>query len=60
MDIKYPVPCPLIGRKIDMNVCFDIHMVVEQCAPKHTAPEEIIAIPNYADICKNCKYHRND
>lgn len=61
MDIEYPVKCPLMGnREIDMDTCFDIHMVVEGTAPKHTAPQDIFKHENYAVICNECKFHRND
>ena len=61
MDIDYPVTCLLLsGKKIDMNTCFDIHMVVEDGAPKHTAPEESYKLEDYVEICLHCKYHRND
>ena len=60
MKIKYPVQCPFMGRKIDMDTCFDIHMVVCGEAPKWTAPKEIYEFKNYVDICNQCIYHRDD
>ena len=60
MEIKYPVQCPLMGCKIDMGTCFDIHMVVCNQAPKWTAPKEIYEFENYVDICNKCPYHRDD
>jgi hypothetical protein len=61
MDIKYPVQCPLLGnREIDIDTCFDIHMVVEGTAPKYTAPKEIYEHEDYVEICQNCQFHRDD
>ena len=61
MDIKYPVPCPLMGGKeIDCGTCFDIHMVVEGDAPAYTAPAEAVGKEKFRDICNNCPYHRDD
>ena len=61
MDISYPVQCPLLGWKdIDEGTCFDIHMVVEGNTPKWTAPEEIYQHDDYVNICRNCKFHRDD
>ncbi len=52
------IDCPLMGRKIDDGICFDIHMVVEGVAPERTAPEEVIQIKDYKDICMRCPNHR--
>lgn len=61
VNFTYPVTCPLMdNKKIDMDTCFDIHMVVLGEAPLWTAPEEIYNISNYTDICNGCQYHRND
>lgn len=60
MDIKYPVDCPLMETKIDMDECFDIHMVVEGWAPTYTAPRKATEKEGYKDICLNCPFHRND
>lgn len=61
MDIEYPVECPLMGNKhIEMDMCFDIHMVVCGEAPKYTAPSEIFINSDYIKICEQCKFHRND
>ena len=34
------VDCPLMDECVDDAICFDIHMVVEGCAPKFTAPKK--------------------
>lgn len=60
MDIEYPVQCPLMGEKIDMEICFDIHMVVERDAPDWTAPKKAVSNPDFRGICLNCPYHRDD
>lgn len=54
------INCPLMGENIDDVICFDIHMVVEGCAPESTAPEKAVQTPGYKDICLKCKYHRED
>lgn len=56
-NIEYPVECPLLNKKIDRLICFDIHGVVEGLSPKDEAPKEIYEHENYIDICYNCKYH---
>ena len=60
MEIQYPVPCPLMGRKIDDDTCFDIHCVVEGGTPLYVAPKEIFQYKNYREICLACQYHRDD
>lgn len=64
MIINYPVKCDLLDNEpIDMDTCFDIHMVVAKQAPKWTAPERIFTNRNETEvyaICNKCKYHRND
>ena len=61
MDIKYPVFCPLMDNElIEEEVCFDIHMVVDAGAPERTAPAKATSKERYKEICRNCKYHRDD
>ena len=46
MDIKYPVSCPLMNHeKIDMDTCFDIHMVVCGKRPNGRLPLRFMTIP---------------
>lgn len=54
------VNCPLMDGDIDDGICFDIHMVVEDMAPKSTAPEKAVQTPGYKDICLKCPNHRDD
>lgn len=54
------VECPLMENNIEDTICFDIHMVVEGCAPEYTAPEKAIKIPGYREICMHCPNHRED
>lgn len=54
------VNCPLMGKKIEDVICFDIHMVVEGVAPERTAPKKVIQTPGYRDICLKCPNHRED
>lgn len=54
------INCPLMGEPVDDGICFDIHMVVEGCAPEYTAPKKAVQTPGYKDICLKCKNHRND
>lgn len=49
--------CPLMGRKISKETCYDIHMVAEGMAPERSAPKEAAENPDYKKICLNCKYH---
>lgn len=52
--------CPLIGTEIDVAVCFDICMVVDDGAPKWTAPAEAFTLDGYEETCSNCPNHRDD
>ena len=54
------VKCPLMEAVIDDAICFDIHMVVEGCAPEYTAPKKAIQTLGYKEICLKCPNHRDD
>lgn len=58
MDNK--IQCLLMGEFIEEGTCFDIHMVIEEGAPKWTAPEKAVNNPNLKEICLKCPSHRND
>lgn len=61
MDIKYPVVCPLMdNEKIEEEICFDIHSVVDAGAPKYTAPDLAMEKKNFKEICRTCPFHRYD
>lgn len=61
MDIEYPVPCPLVDdKKIPIYTCFAAHCVVDNDNPEFIIPREMRAKPDYREICKKCKYHRDD
>lgn len=52
----YPVECPLMkDKKIDINTCFEIHMVVQGDAPTRIAPKEIFENGNYFVLIMNNK-----
>ena len=53
------VYCPLLGKNIEIPICFDISMVVDDGAPRWTAPEEAY-IYNFEKICSTCPNHRDD
>ena len=50
--------CPLLEKKIEDAVCFDIHMNVEGLAPDWTIPPGVLAVENYKEICLSCPNHR--
>lgn len=59
--INYPVECPLMnGKQIEEYQCFEIHTVVQGASPECIAPVEVLKHKDYVDICKKCKFHRND
>lgn len=61
MDINYPVSCPLMDNElIEEEICFDIHMVVDAGAPERTAPAKAVNTDGFREICRKCKYHRDD
>ena len=43
------VDCPLMDECVDDAICFDIHMVVEGCAPKFTAPKKAVQTPDFKE-----------
>lgn len=49
--------CPLIDNEITTDECFDICMVVEDGAPKRTAPKGAFDKDNFEKICRSCPYH---
>jgi len=54
------IKCPLMGKEIVEEICFDISMVVEEGAPAYTALEEATKNQNYKEVCLNCPNHRFD
>ena len=57
--MKNKILCPIINEYIEKDECFDVHMTLEG-APKRTAPEQIVKVKNYKDICIKCMHHRED
>ncbi len=51
--------CPILKKKIEDSVCFDISMVAEGIAPQRTAPSEAISVEGFQKICLNCKNHKD-
>ena len=49
--------CPLVSRNIEQLICEDVSTVAEGMQPERFAPEEFRKIPNYKEICNNCKNH---
>lgn len=58
--MKNKINCPLMEDFIDEGTCFDIHMVIEDGAPKWTAPEKAMNNLNFKEICLKCPNHRED
>lgn len=52
--------CPLMGEEIDVAICFDICMVVDDGAPKWTVPQRAFDSYDYEKICSKCPNHRDD
>lgn len=52
--------CPLMGKEITDEVCFDINMHVDEGAPKRTVPKEILSVEGYKEICLKCEKHGNE
>ncbi len=52
------VICPILKRRIDDTICYDIHMNVEGLAPNWTVPKEVFGVSEYKKICMKCKNHR--
>lgn len=50
--------CPILKKKIEDSICFDISMVAEGIAPPRTAPTAAISVENFKEICLNCKNHK--
>ena len=49
--------CPVVSKEIDDEICCDVIHVAEEMHPERFAPEEFRKIPNYKEICNNCKNH---
>ncbi|MGN1369649.1 MAG: hypothetical protein ACI4WX_12335 [Aristaeellaceae bacterium] len=60
MEYNFPYLCPMLNRNINMNTCFDIHMLIDDGAPDWTVPQEVFSVGNYKEICRACPYHRDD
>lgn len=58
--MEFNVFCPLMGMKIENEICFDISMVVDDGAPDWSAPKEALLVPNFKEICTKCPSHRDD
>ncbi len=54
------IDCPLLNRKIESTVCFDISMVAEHLAPPITMPIKVREIKDFENLCLNCPNHRDD
>ena len=52
------VMCPILKKRIDDVLCYDIHMVTEGLAPGWTVPESVLFVPEYKEICMKCKNHK--
>lgn len=59
-DLNEYIECPLMGKKIEDGICFDISMYAEEIAPARTVPNEVLQIENCRKKCLECKYHRYD
>lgn len=54
------IDCPIINKKIEYMICFDISMVAEDSSPERFAPKEVRCVEDYKNICLNCPNHRYD
>ena len=52
------VECPILKKRIEEEVCFEVSMISEGMCPARFAPDEILAVKDYAQICLNCENHR--
>ena len=49
--------CPIAKKMISEYECFDVHMVIEDGAPKWTARSEIVNQEDFEKRCCQCSYH---
>jgi hypothetical protein len=55
------VMCPLLHREIRRAYeCEDIQVCAEGMQPEYFALAEAVNIPDYADICLECRHHLQD
>ena len=47
--------CPIVKKIIDEKICTDVAHVAENFHPERFAPEEFRKIPNYKEICQQCR-----
>jgi len=52
------VECPILKKKIEEDVCFEVSMISEEMCPTHFAPDEILKVEDFKHICLKCKNHR--
>jgi len=52
------VECPILKKKIEEDVCFEVSMISEEMCPTHFAPDEILKVQDFKHICLKCKNHR--
>lgn len=57
IDIYEDRRCPLVDKVISTDECFDICMVIEDGAPRRTAPAGAFDKDNCETVCQNCPYH---
>ena len=48
------VLCPLLNRELDEELCADAAFVAEDFHPERFAPQEIRAVPDWKEICREC------
>lgn len=53
------VICPLTGKVITFDICFDISMVMEGLAPKYTIgdDEDLYDVDKHSEKCLACEHH---
>ncbi len=49
--------CPLLKKKIDDGICFDVQMCVEGLWAKSDNPYGVRDIVDFENICLNCENH---
>lgn len=57
-NCEYPaVECPIMGRIIENEVCFDICLVAEGTSPRSELPLGFDLTPEKQQQCMRCKNH---
>lgn len=59
---EYPeqMLCPLVEHLILVDDCIENQNYADRLIMEDTLPPEYMRLPNWRDVCQQCKYHEID